>query len=132
MAKIKVEGNSEDRFFSTLMDLFETIIFIAIILYLIQLLVSWYQQISTGIIGERNVLLEATLTGSILPNKLIKFYYRSSGSSSWNYLGETYTNEEGKASLTIIIPRGIYDFRAVFEGDEIYEESYDEKLNISI
>jgi len=67
--------------------------------------------------------LKAKLTSSGEPlfGMEIKFY-RSSDARSWSYIGSSYTNENGEASVATEAHIGEY-FKAVFEGTDDYEPS---------
>ena len=69
------------------------------------------------------VMLKAKLTsnGEPLFGMEIKFY-RSGDRQSWSFIGSSYTNEEGEASITTEAYIGEY-FKAVFEGTEDYDPS---------
>ena len=72
------------------------------------------------------VELDATLTdinGNPLPNKTINFYYRQSGRATWSSAGSQVTDSSGRASVTIDLQPGTYDFRAEFPGDNEYTPS---------
>jgi len=66
----------------------------------------------------------ATLTdinGNPLSGKTIKFYYSDDG-ETWNLLGTAVTDENGRAGIVDWIEHTTY-YKAVFEGDDIYEPS---------
>jgi len=127
------EDEGFSKFFDVVMEIITLIIILAIIVYLVQLIQQSLQQAITSVyVVGRNVELEAILEGSTLPNKPVKFYYRPSGSVEWIYIDTIYTDSEGKARKIISLNRGIYDFKAVFEGDNDYDSSIDEKYNIEV
>jgi 5-hydroxyisourate hydrolase-like protein (transthyretin family) len=63
----------------------------------------------------------ATSSGEPLFGMEIKFY-ESTDAQTWSYIGSSYTNEEGEASVATEAHIGEY-FKAVFEGTEEYEPS---------
>ncbi|MCS7365846.1 MAG: hypothetical protein NDF54_10450 [archaeon GB-1867-035] len=130
--KIVVREEGIDELLDSFMKILMIIIVLGIIIYLIQMIQQSIQQAVEAYVVERNVELEALLQGSVLPNKPIKFYYRPSGSAEWIYIDTVYTDSEGKARKIISLSRGTYDFKAVFEGDDNYEPTFAEKLNIVI
>ena len=129
---VKEEREEIDGLFDLFVKILMVVIILGIIIYLIQMIQQSLQYAVEAYIAEREVTLEATLEGSILPNKPVKFYYRSSGSDEWIYIDTVYTGSDGKAVTTIKLSSGVYDFRAVFEGDVDYESSQDIKTNISV
>ena len=81
------------------------------------------------------VELDATLTdinGNPLPNKTINFYYRQSGETTWSSAGSRVTDSSGRASVTIDLSPGTYDFRAEFPGDDVYAPSYAEVTGYAV
>jgi len=136
MAEERIIVREEEEDFSKLFDMIMKVIMIFIVLgliiYLVQLIQQSLQQAVEAYVTEREVELEATLQGSVLPDKPIKLYYRPSGSAEWIYIDTVYTDSEGKARKIISLSRGTYDFKAVFEGDDNYEPTFAEKLNIVI
>jgi len=86
----------------------------------------------------RTVQVTATLTdsdGNPLSGKTINLYYRTSGSTTWNDLGTnphtTDANGQVIDTIDLTVPES-YDFRAEFPGDDQYESSYAEQLNVTI
>ena len=52
--------------------------------------------------GERTQvrsILRSSLTGETLPNHLVRFYRRATGTSAWEYLASRRTDTDGRASL---------------------------------
>ena len=84
----------------------------------------------------RSVKLEALLTddvGNPLEGKTLTFKHKLSSEQSWITDGAEVTGSDGKASLTIDVEtHEYYDFRVEFAGDNMYEASYDEELNVYI
>jgi hypothetical protein len=89
-----------------------------------------------NVLGTRTVRLEALLTdnaGNPLEGKTLTFKHKFSSESSWTTDGTQVTGSDGKASLTIDVEtHKYYDFRVEFAGDDVYEASYDEELNVYI
>jgi len=73
--------------------------------------------------------------GNPLSGKSVNLYYRESGQTTWNDIGTnphiTDSNGQVTDSIDLAVP-GTYDFRAEFPGDDQYESSYDEELNVTI
>ena len=130
--RIIVREEGIDELLDSFMKILMIIIVLGIIIYLIQMIQQSLQRAVEAYVVERNVELEATLEGSVLPNKPIKFYYRESGTTEWIYIDTVYTDSEGKARKIVSLNRGTYDFKAVFEGDDDYEASSDIKHNILV
>jgi len=124
----------KDEITEGISTIFKMVIIIIMIVILISLFMSFMPIVSAApqVPTEKQITLEATLTGSILPNKPIKFYYKKSDEETWHFIDTKYTNSEGKASVSLTLQSGSYDFRAVFEGDEDYLNSEDTKVNISL
>jgi len=84
---------------------------------------------------NRSVLVEATLTtnGTPLEGKTITFKYRVVGDTTWTDAGTEITDANGVASMTLTLtaPQS-YDFRVEFAGDDDYEPSFAEALNVKI
>ena len=86
------------------------------------------------IISQHYTLLDAKLTGKNingyepLSNQLVQFYIFVN--DNWEILGESITDDEGHAKLTIFIelPENKYNIKAEFLGNLLYLESYDEKM----
>jgi len=79
---------------------------------------------SLQILSATKITLKARLTtsnGEPLFGMEIKFY-RSRDKQTWSYIGSSYTNENGEASIATESYIGEY-FKAVFEGTEDYEPS---------
>jgi len=79
---------------------------------------------SLQILTATRITLRARLTtsdGEPLFGMEIKFY-RSTDKQTWSYIGSSYTNENGEASIATEAYTGEY-FKAVFEGTEDYEPS---------
>jgi 5-hydroxyisourate hydrolase-like protein (transthyretin family) len=70
------------------------------------------------------VMLKARLTtrdGKPLLGKEIKFY-RSVDAQTWSYIGSSYTNQNGEASI-VTDARSGERFKAVFEETDEYNQS---------
>jgi hypothetical protein len=89
-----------------------------------------------NVLGTRSVRLEGLLTdnaGNPLEGKTLTFKHKLSTETSWTTDGTQVTGSNGKASLTIDVETyKNYDFRVEFAGDDTYEASYDEELNVYI
>lgn len=74
---------------------------------------------TTSIVGSN-----ITFSGSISPVRSranVTLFFRISGESLWNLLANSTTNTEGQYSHSWIPPEaGTYEFKAVFNGDDIY------------
>ena len=126
---------SEKNEYETLNKMLDILFTIILITLLISILFSVLGQTLVIITSttEREIKLTATLTGSVLVNKPIDFYYRETGTTEWIYITTVYTNSEGVAETTVRLTRGkTYDFKAEFKGDEDYEASSDIKHNIFV
>jgi FKBP-type peptidyl-prolyl cis-trans isomerase 2 len=88
------------------------------------------------VFGTRTVRLDALLTddaGNPLAGKTLTFKHKLSSESSWTTIATRITGNDGKASLTIDVEANEYhDFRVEFAGDDTYEASYDEELNVYV
>ncbi len=86
--------------------------------------------------GSRQVRLIATLRDSrdnLLSGKLVRFEYKASAATTWISAGTATTGTDGRASVTVTVSTpGRYDFRATFDGDDMYEGSTTTLTNITI
>jgi hypothetical protein len=86
--------------------------------------------------GSRNVRLTAVLrdsAGNPLADRTISFEYKPSAATTWTSAGSAVTDASGSASVTVVVDvPGVYDFRASFAGDDMYNDAVAEVTNYTV
>lgn len=68
-------------------------------------------------------ILTSGISSTPVPNRLIAVYNTSADGKKWTMAGFAYTGENGQYTVTTSQPnRGIYNYKAVFEGDKIFKK----------